>query len=551
MRPPRVDVQSVDLAGFEAWLRTQLVGPAFAAVIVVVLQMIRALFEQNTQLRMRLAGRRPTPPPSERMRALERQLAFAFFVPSNEVASSTPSPAETASSPATPDPPRRRPPNRRGPLTPGLPVVETFNDVPTERRLCQRCGVNMATVSRRKVTTIEMIVAKIFEHRRYDETVACPCCDAIVSAKAPASVMDGGLLGTTLVTEALCNKVLDGTPIERQARNLQRQGAPVAASTLGRAVSTVLGLLVSLARRVHLRLKQSERVQLDATSLPVLDPSAPDGIVRDTLWVLIGDREWVYFATLESGNAEALEEVLCEAEAISYQGDGTSVTNFLENRWFRRRPGCHAHGRRRLVAAVRSGDLRALDGLKIYQKLFEIERRASRTGLDAAARQRLREIESVLVLDELRHWVLGLAPKVEPKSILAEGLTYLQRQWLRLCLFVFDGEVDLTNNRSEREIRPWALGRHTWLFVGDQEHATRWAAAYTLAHTALAHGLNPRAYLHAVVKALIHGHPHNQLDALLPDAMRSTNPELADPLAHRRQIAPAAAVAEKTTPLAA
>lgn len=108
MRPPRVDVQSVDLAGFEAWLRTQLVGPAFAAVIVVVLQMIRALFEQNTQLRMRLAGRRPTPPPSERMRALERQLAFAFFVPSNEVASNTPNPAETASSPATPDPPPRR-----------------------------------------------------------------------------------------------------------------------------------------------------------------------------------------------------------------------------------------------------------------------------------------------------------------------------------------------------------------------------------------------------------------------------------------------------------
>ncbi len=35
-----------------------------------------------------------------------------------------------------------------------------------------------------------------------------------------------------------------------------------------------------------------------------------------------------------------------------------------------------------------------------------------------------------------------------------------------------------------------ALGRHTWLFVGDQVHATRWAAAYTLAHTALAHGLN-------------------------------------------------------------
>jgi hypothetical protein len=41
----------------------------------------------------------------------------------------------------------------------------------------------------------------------------------------------------------------------------------------------VLGLLVSLARRVHLRLKQSERVQLDATSLPVLASALPDSSV--------------------------------------------------------------------------------------------------------------------------------------------------------------------------------------------------------------------------------------------------------------------------------
>ncbi len=210
------------------------------------------------------------------------------------------------------------------------------------------------------------------------------------------------------------NKVLDGTPIERQARNLQRQGHPSPRAPSGAPLHW-LGLLVSLARRV-IAAQAERRVQLDATSRRAR-PSAPDGIVG-TLWASSG-REWVYFATLESGNAEALEEVLCEAEAISYQGDGTSVTNFLRTVG-RRRPGCHAHGAGG-CAAVRSGDLRALDGLKIYQKLFEIERRASRTGLDAAARQRLREIESVLVLDELRHWVLGLAPKVEPKSILAEG----------------------------------------------------------------------------------------------------------------------------------
>ena len=56
MRAPRPDPHHVDLAGFEAWLRSQLVGPGMSAVVVVVLQVIRALFAQNQQLRIRLAG---------------------------------------------------------------------------------------------------------------------------------------------------------------------------------------------------------------------------------------------------------------------------------------------------------------------------------------------------------------------------------------------------------------------------------------------------------------------------------------------------------------
>lgn len=352
----------------------------------------------------------------------------------------------------------------------------------------------------------------------------------MVCAKAPPSILDGGRLGPTLVTEALCSKVLDGMPVERQARALQRQGAPVAASTLGRSIASVLALLVPLSERVLARVKVSVHVQLDATGLRVLDRKAPTGIFRDTLWVLVGDGRWVNFAALQSGDADALEALLEGADADSFQCDGTSVTNFVEKKLKRRRPGCHSHGRRRLVEAARLGDLRALEGLRLYRKLFEIEKRATRERLDVDERQRLRERESVPVLDALRAWVLSLAPTVEPKSKLGEALTYLQRQWLRLCLFVYDGALELTNNRSERELRPWTLGQHTWLFVGDQTHATRWAAAYSLAHTALAQGLNPRAYLHAVVAKLIAGHPHTKLDELLPDAMLRAQPELADPL---------------------
>jgi len=538
MRAPRVDTQLVDLDAFESWLRGQLAGPAFAAVVTVVLQMIRALFTQNAQLRMRLQGRRPKPP-SERFEVLDRQLAFAFAVPTNDVAPAAPTSPTGDAPTGEPEMKPRAKPTPRGPIPKGLPIVDVPNDVPASQRDCVSCCAPMTTVRYRPVSTIEMIPGRIVVHRRLDEILACPHCDAMVCAKAPPSILDGGRLGPTLVTEALCSKVLDGMPVERQARSLQRQGAPVAASTLGRSIASVLALLVPLSERVLARVKASVHVQLDATGLRVLDHKAPAGIFRDTLWVLVGDGRWVNFAALQSGDADALEALLEGADADSFQCDGTSVTNFVEKKLKRRRPGCHSHGRRRLVEAARLGDLRALEGLRLYRKLFEIEKRATRERRDVHERQRLRERESVPVLDALRAWVLSLAPTVEPKSKLGEALTYLQRQWLRLCLFVYDGAIEVTNNRSERELRPWTLGQHTWLFVGDQTHATRWAAAYSLAHSALAQGLNPRAYLHAVVAKLIAGHPHTKLDELLPDAMLRAQPELADPLraVHRETAA--------------
>ncbi|MCC6644775.1 MAG: IS66 family transposase [Polyangiaceae bacterium] len=525
MRAPRISPKDLDLSAFEAWLRGQLAGAAFAAVVAVVLQVIRALFAQNLQLRARIAGRSARPP-SERLARVERQLSFGFALPTNDVAPAV----AAAADPATKDPPRERPPRPkprpRTKIGAGLPIEDVPNDIPAGERLCERCGVTMATVTHRKTYRIERIPERLVLQVLHGEVVACPCCDAIRRAPALPSVGDGGTLGPKLVTEALASKVLDAMPIERQARNLQRQGAPVAASTLGRAVSSVLALMVPLADRVARRVRASTHVQLDATTLPVLDHAAPEGIVRHTLWTLLGDGRWIYFAPLPTGDADAIEAVIADAEAESFQCDGTSTTNFIEKKLQKRRPGCHAHARRRLVEAARRGDLRALEGLRLYTTLFAIERRADRAKLDPAARQRIREAESLPVLDALRAWVLALAPTVEPKSMLGEALGYLQRQWLRLCHFVFDGAVEVTNNASERALRPWALGRHAWLFMGDAVHATRWAAAYTLCATALAQGLNPRAYLHAIVTELIAGHPHTRLDELLPDAMRVADPTL-------------------------
>ena len=61
-RAPRIDTKRLDVDGFEAWLRSQLSGAALTAVVVVIMQVVRALFAQNTQLRQRVLGRHAKPP---------------------------------------------------------------------------------------------------------------------------------------------------------------------------------------------------------------------------------------------------------------------------------------------------------------------------------------------------------------------------------------------------------------------------------------------------------------------------------------------------------
>ncbi len=106
------------------------------------LQMIRALFEQNTQLRMR----RPDAVQRHRPRAHARArtpLAFAFFVPATRSRRARRALRRPLAQPRPTHPDGDRPTD--GPPTPGLPVVETFNDVPTDASASGSTGDGLST----------------------------------------------------------------------------------------------------------------------------------------------------------------------------------------------------------------------------------------------------------------------------------------------------------------------------------------------------------------------------------------------------------------------
>jgi len=89
-----------------------------------------------------------------------------------------------------------------------------------------------------------------------------------------------------------------------------------------------------------------------------------------------------------------------------------------------------------------------------------------------------------------------------------------------------DGNIEATNNRRERELRRLVLGRRNWLFTWLDEGGTRTADILTILATAIAHAINPCAYLHFLTKTNVSGWPQAKLRELLPDRVLVSHPEL-------------------------
>ena len=64
------------------------------------------------------------------------------------------------------------------------------------------------------------------------------------------------------------------------------------------------------------------------------------------------------------------------------------------------------------------------------------------------------------------------------------------------------GDVPIDNNSVENRIRPWALGRRNWLFIGSQLAGERAAVVMSLLQSAKLNGHEPWAYLKDVLTRL-------------------------------------------------
>ena len=120
------------------------------------------------------------------------------------------------------------------------------------------------------------------------------------------------------------------------------------------------------------------------------------------------------------------------------------------------------------------------------------------------------------LLDSLHHYLITVLPSISPRSLLGKAVSYTLNQWSKLTNHLKDGRLENNNNRSERAIKPFVIGRKGWLFANSVEGAHAAARIFSLIETCKYHEIEPYYYFKYILNKLPKCTTLAEFEALLP-----------------------------------
>src|SRR5450830_496613 len=413
---------------------------------------------------------------------------------------------------------------KRAPLAAGLPRVDVVHDVPEADRTCP-CGTPMVLIGQDISEQLDIVPMQVRVIRNIRNRYGCPGSQhAPVTAPLPPQPLPKSNASADFLAMLYTVKFVDGMPLTRFGRVLERHNAPVPSQTLARWVIAGSKLLQPLHNLMRDILLDCSLIYMDETVVQVLKEPGKAPTSNSYMWVQTGgppDKPVVLF-DYDPSRSGTVPTRLLECFKGYLMVDGYSGYNDIASSPEIWRLACWAHVRRYFVDAVRVQPKgkrgKADEAVALIGKLYRIERDFK----DALPEERhaARQSQSVPVLADIRAWMIKNVPLVTPKSALGKALAYMENLWPMLTRYTERHDLPIDNNRAENSIRPFVVGRKAWMFSDTPAGAHASAVIYSLVETAKANGVEPYAWLRWVLRELPAAKTVEDVEALLPWNMR-------------------------------
>jgi len=325
----------------------------------------------------------------------------------------------------------------------------------------------------------------------------------LVSPATP-QVIEGGLPAPGLLSQILVGRFCDHLPYCRQADIFaRRHGVHIPRQQLVQWVAGCVRLLEGITNVILGQLRRSPYVQVDETPIKYQDPDRPGRCSQGYVWTGLVPGQLVYYQWHTGRSARCLEKLLGPDFAGDLQCDGYSAyPAYARSRRQVELAGCWAHVRRAIYEARQQEPKRTGILLQLIGQLYRWESHLRKARAGPRLRAAIRGARARPVLNRLRRIMEIYEGKVLPQSQLGKALSYARNQWPTLERYVEAGHMEIDNNLVENAIRPTAVGKKNWLFMGSAEAGERNTVVYTLVANCRMHGIEPYAYLKDVLTRL-------------------------------------------------
>ncbi len=378
------------------------------------------------------------------------------------------------------------------------------------------CGQAMTRIGEDVSERLDIVPAEFFVHRHIRGKWACKCCQLLVQEPVDPQIIDKGVPTAGLIAHTLVSRFVDHIPYYRLEQINARSGVHTPRSTLASWSGAGGASLLPLYDAQREFVLSAAVLHADETPVRVLDPGA-------------GKTAKAYVWAYARGEHDPTPGVIYEFCA----GRGSKYPSDFLKRWlgtltcddykgyeplFKREglieAGCLAHARRKFdeLAKANASPV-AEQAIRRIALLYKVEAQARTMTPDERLAHRGQH--SQLLWDGLHAWLKLERTQVPDGGGIAAAIDYSLRRWKVLGRFLKDGSVSVDNNHIENLMRPWAIGRKSWLFAGSELAGQRAAMVMSLVQSAKLNGHDPWVYLKDVLERLL-SHPNHRIGELLP-----------------------------------
>jgi transposase len=325
----------------------------------------------------------------------------------------------------------------------------------------------------------------------------------IIRAEKPDELWTNSIATPSLVSSIIFGKYVNAVPLYRQEQVYKENNINISRATMANwMLMTYEKYLKYYYEALHRKLIKQKYLHADETPLLVSKDGRKTGS-KSYMWVyttvdMDGVPKIALYNYRMTRSSEHPREFLRGFK-------GTVMTDAFESyhKLEKEDPesfkvaGCWVHAKRKYTDIIKAEDKKvkayyAEQAVKKITRIFHENGKLDQLSPEERLKWRQEKVKPLV--DEYFEWVRKYHPYVDAQSQTGKAFAYSLNQEKYLRVFLEDPYVDMDNNKAERTIRPFTVGRKNWVMIDTIRGAEASAGLYSLAETAKANNLKTYDY---------------------------------------------------------